>query len=180
MFARKSSPFSLVAWAMGGAMLPGTPWFLQMTHVARLSLLGKFLIFLPPMIIGVMVSLLAQRQFELKVKAGVWSGAQLAGLRSILSRRYLSLTILAVALMCMLVGFVSPHEKKVGAFFWVLYFPYIAIESLRRSVAPPVENSGGLLHLRNAEPLQSSQWVKPANPSDELQIRSDGAGKGPV
>jgi hypothetical protein len=31
MFARKSSPMSLVACAMGGAMLPGIPWFLQMT-----------------------------------------------------------------------------------------------------------------------------------------------------
>jgi hypothetical protein len=178
---RKPNPKLLVTWAIAGALLAASTWFLSFIPVPRLHANGcgfgdvlwmnrlRFLVFFLPFAIGIAVSLSAERRFNRGFLNGIWSEAQLEPVRALLAKPVWSTTaaVLAVAIVVEVIYSAKTSHLGGGAFIYLLLFPNQTATRIRQLITPKVQTTSGLIGWHNFKPIQSDQWGQPPIHSSE-------------
>lgn len=147
-----------VAWSIASPVLAGIPLLLPFTHFHKTWGVLALSVF----VAALAVSFLVEQRFGLNLQAEVWSEVELAPTRDFMLKPFWKgasaalMTIWAVAFMYAQTSL--SRESTVNVAFWIFVSPLWTIIQVRRLLAPPPESEGGLLHLRNAEPLRSEHW----------------------
>jgi hypothetical protein len=174
MVKRKPDPKQLVTWAITGALIAASTWFLSFVHVPRLSPGGdgfwavlwagrlRFVAYFAPFAIGLALCLWAELRFKRGLKAEIWSEAELEPVRTMVARPLWSWTswlligtaVVAVILMAFTAG--AGHM----ALFYILIYPIQIAARIRQLLTPKVKTDG-LKDWQSIKPIQSDHWGQP-------------------
>lgn len=176
---RSLSPMLLAKLAIGGACLAAASYFVSFLDIPRFPVgavgfwaemwasrlqLGLLLIAVAP---GILVWWWAERRFKRELLDGRWPEASLAGVRGLVKRQLWWIwSCYALGVVASFLAYFAPGADKrtINPFAIYLFsLPPEAVRRLHRLVIPPPppRPSGGLVELRDVQPLRSEHWGEP-------------------
>jgi hypothetical protein len=175
----KPNPKLLVTWAIVGAVIATSTWFLSFVHIPRLPTNGsgfwavlwmnrlRFIAFFAPFAIGVTVSLLAERRLKRGLQDEIWSEAQLEPMLTLVAKPIWSWTgwlLFGAAAVSVIFSARTAHTG--GSLFYILLYPIQTAMRIRQLVTPKIQSTGGLKDWQNFKPIRSEHWGQPIHPSE--------------
>ncbi len=163
------------AWALAGALLVTTSWFLSFAHIPRFQTYGgsfwvflrsdwlRLLVFLLPFAAGFAISFWAERRLKRNFMDGVWTEVELAPALTFLEhplRNLMGWILFGVSVIVVLA--IGGHTSRVPEFtflsslFWFSFLHTMTATRLRQLLAP--RKSSNLLNWQSFKPLQSEHW----------------------
>ena len=145
-----SSPMRLACWAGVSSLITGS--------ALPIAAISRSVWAIVPFFVGMAIFYLAKRQLERGVYKGLWTDAELEPLR----RRaadpawmVLFLLVFAAFIVCDIIT-----DFPRGSYLvWALLFPLQMMLYLKTILKlPSPEGDGGLLNLRNSNPIRSEHW----------------------
>lgn len=181
MVKRKPDPKQLVTWAIAGAVIAASTWFLSFVHIPRLSANGegfwavlwtdrlRFVAYFAPFVIGLAPSLWAEHRFKRGLKGEIWSEAELEPVRVLVAKPVWSWTSRLLIGAAVVAVIFSARTAGTGhvALLYILLYPVQTAARIRQLMTPKVTSTGGLKDWQNFKPIHSDHWgEQPLHPSE--------------
>jgi hypothetical protein len=174
MVKRKPDPKQLVTWAITGALIAASTWFLSFAHIPRLTANGegfwavlwvnrlRFIAYFAPFAIGLALSLWAEHRFKGGLKGEIWSEAELEPVRAMVAKPLWSWTswLLIGAAVVAMILFAFTAGTGHMALLYLLFYPIQTAARLRQLLTPKI-TTGGLKDWQNFQPIHSDHWGEP-------------------
>jgi hypothetical protein len=172
MVDRKLKPMHYALWALAGASLAASTWFLTLIPIPRLLEIGcgcgtalwsdrlRFLGILGPGIIGFVVMIWAEKQLGRGYRSELWSDEDLAPLRAFLTKplwKRLNWVTLVIYLD-VFIYWLRPNRLDwihLGLIY-ILLLPKSCVSRMQQVFAPVrKKREGALIDWHNFKPIQS-------------------------
>ena len=179
MMEQKPNPMHLASWAIGGAVIAVSAWFFSFLPIPRFHSTGcgfwammwmnrsRIIAFSGPLLVGLPISVWAERRFNEGVRDETWSEAELAPVLSLVVKPIWSWGSWMILVACVLSSVLWEHRDG-GSFVYILLYPLQLATRMRQLLTPKPRPNGGLLDLQNFKPIRSEHWGEPALRTEDV------------
>ncbi len=155
--------------AIGGSLLAAATYLLIFVPIPRCAVAGAgfwatvwayrlqiVALVLPP-VLGISVSLWAERRFKRGFLDDRWTEAELSSVRAVVGSRAWG-WVGFVALLAFLRPVLLHTHPGGGGFAYVLLLPSQTVMRMRQLITPKVPRNPGLVDWANFKPIRSEHW----------------------